>query len=100
MAGSAAKPDDERALLDALVIFFIHLSVRMRLDRLDGVGAVAWAPNHCLAPMIDGFFQGLDLTARINGFPDTFGETFRHYFNRHDAADSGCLGTPGHRSYF
>ena len=37
MSGFAAEPDNERSLLDALVVFFIHLSVRMRLDRLDGV---------------------------------------------------------------
>ena len=58
MSGCTAEPDDERSLLDALVVFFIHLSVRMRLDRLDGVSEVAWASDRCLAPMVDGFFLG------------------------------------------
>jgi hypothetical protein len=79
--------DDERAILDALVIFFIHLSVRMRLDRLDGVKASVWASDACLAPMIQGFFQGLDLTARISGFPEGFPDAFRQYFNHHSKAD-------------
>jgi len=87
MSGCTAEPDDERSLLDALVFFFIHLSLRMRLDRLDGVSEVAWASDRCLAPMADGFFLGLDLTARISGFPETFPDTFRQFFNNHDGTD-------------
>jgi hypothetical protein len=87
MTGTADEPDNEREILEALVVFFIHLSIRMRLDRLDGVKEVVWAPDGCLDPMIDGFFQGLDLTARINGFPEDFPETFRHYISRHPASD-------------
>jgi hypothetical protein len=79
--------DDETALLDALVVFFIHLTVRMRLDRLDGVAEVVWAPDGCLVPTIDGFFQGLDLTARMSGLPEAFPEAVGHYLNRYDTAD-------------
>jgi hypothetical protein len=85
MPGCADEPDNERSLLDALVVFFIHLSLRMRLDRLDGVGEMAWASARCLAPMVDGFFMGLDLTARMNGFPATIHDTFRQFYNHYDA---------------
>lgn len=84
MPGWEAEPDDERSLLEALMFFFIHLSARMRLDRLDGVGNVVWAPGRCLAPMADGFFKGLDLTARLSGLPDTFPDAFRQFFSRLD----------------
>ena len=87
MSGCSAEPDDERSLLDALVVFFIHLSLRMRLDRLDGVSEVAWASDRCLVPLADGFFLGLDLTARMSGFPETFPDTFRQFFNNHDGKD-------------
>ncbi len=86
ITGSARAPDNERSILDALVVFFIHLSIRMRLDRLDGVNNLVWAPDRCLVPMMDGFFQGLDLTARITGFSERFPEAFRQFFNHHDAA--------------
>lgn len=43
----------------ALLIFFANLTVRMRLDRLDGVGSVAWAGEHCVGATIQGFFNGL-----------------------------------------
>lgn len=87
MVGPTQEPADEGALLDALVLFFIHLTIRMRLDRLDGVGAVVWAPACSVDPVVDGFFQGLDLTARMSGFPAAFPEIFRRYFNHHATVD-------------
>lgn len=80
-------PDDEKAILDALLVFFIHLSIRMRLDRIDGVSKIAWAPDDCLAPVTAGFFQGLDLTARIAGFPESFPDLFRLYVGRLEESD-------------
>jgi hypothetical protein len=87
LSGLAAEPDDERSVLDALVIYFLHLSVRMRLDRLDGVSEVVWASDRSLAPLVDGFLLGLELTARMSGFPETVPDTFRQFFNHHDEAD-------------
>ncbi len=75
---------DEKEVLDALMVFFIHLTLRMRLDRIDGVSTIVWAPDPCLAPVVDGFLKGLDLTARINGFSESFPDLFRLYFNHHD----------------
>jgi hypothetical protein len=87
VTGSIDDVDTEGAILDALVVFLIHLSLRMRLDRLDGIGAIAWAPARCLGPIIEGFFQGLDLTARINGFPEAFPDLFRRYVSLQAGAD-------------
>jgi len=75
----ASGPEEENDLLQSLLLFFIHLSVRMRLDRLDGVSKVVWAPDSCLTPTIDGFFQGLDLTSRLSGFPETFPQIFKRF---------------------
>ncbi len=91
MAGTAVEFNNERAILDALMVFFTHLSVRMRLDRLDGVNEVAWASDGCLAPMVEGFFQGLDLTARICGFAEALPKAFRQYFNHHDKKKLSAL---------
>jgi len=78
---------DENELLEALLIFFLHMGVRMRLDRLDGVSEVVWAPDRCLGPTINGFFQGLDLTARLSGFPEDFPRLFHRYVNHQRAGD-------------
>ena len=47
------------AKLLGLIIFFLHLTIQMRIDRLDGVGQVVWAEDHCLKETITGFFAGL-----------------------------------------
>lgn len=44
---------------EALLFFLLNLSVRMRLDRLDGTGEVAWAGDHCVDATIEGFLDGL-----------------------------------------
>jgi len=44
---------------EALLFFLLNLSVRMRLDRLDGVGVVAWADDDCVDATTAGFVEGL-----------------------------------------
>jgi len=46
------------AKLLGLIIFFLHLTVQMRVDRLDGVGQVVWAEDHCLEGTVTGFLDG------------------------------------------
>ncbi len=53
--GSGA-PDATRALL----FFLAGLTLRMRLDRLDGVGSVAWAGDHAVDAVIAGFLEALN----------------------------------------
>ena len=43
----------------ALISFLANLTVRMRLDRLDGVGEVAWAGCHATDGTMAGFLSGL-----------------------------------------
>jgi len=43
----------------AIVYFFLNLTVRMRLDRLDGVGDVAWAGDFCVNAISEGFFDAI-----------------------------------------
>ena len=43
----------------ALILFFLHLTIRMRIDRLDGVSDVVWAEDYCLEGVVPGFFEGL-----------------------------------------
>ena len=45
----------------AVALFMANLTIRMRLDRLDGVGEVAWAPDPCVGATIRGFLDALDL---------------------------------------
>jgi hypothetical protein len=49
-----AGPDD---LWIALIHFFLNLTLRLRLDRLEGTGDLAWAPSDCLSPILSGFLE-------------------------------------------
>ena len=51
------KADANEKMLGSLH-FFLNLSIRMRIDRLDGTGKLAWAgPDEFLAGLIRGFSQ-------------------------------------------
>lgn len=52
----------------ALTYFFLNLSIRMRLDRLDGVGVRAWADGFSLRALIQGFFEGLRILEAGGGY--------------------------------
>ncbi len=43
-----------------LLFFFLDMTVRISMDRLDGVGAPVWTHHSLLSPVITGFVQGLD----------------------------------------
>lgn len=51
--------DDESRLMAALV-FFANLTIRNRIDRLEGTGALAWAGEAALGATVAGFKRGLD----------------------------------------
>ena len=61
---------------EALLFFLLNLSIRMRLDRLDGVGAVAWADDDCVGAILEGFVEGL----RIKQGKGFIGERFVNGF--------------------
>jgi len=46
-----------------LVHFFMNLSLRMRLDRLDGTGELVWAAPDCLTGVVAGFIDGWEQKA-------------------------------------
>jgi hypothetical protein len=53
------EPSEGIPAHEALLFFLLNLSVRMRLDRLDGVGIMAWADDECVDATLKGFVEGL-----------------------------------------
>jgi len=43
----------------ALFYFFLNLSIKMRLDRLEGTGDPVWAGVRCVQATVHGFFESL-----------------------------------------
>ena len=52
----------------AITYFFLNLTIKIRLDRLDGVGKMVWADEFSVAAAIEGFFEALCLMATENRF--------------------------------
>ena len=57
----------------ALFFFLLNLCLKMRLDKLDGVGDTAWADDFCIEASVKGFLDGLRLK-----------EELKHYFSSED----------------
>jgi hypothetical protein len=74
-------------MLEALLVFFLNLTLRMRLDRLDGIGDMAWADNVAVEGALDGFFRGLAMKAEDGIIPEPFVGFFQHYLSRCTQAD-------------
>jgi hypothetical protein len=45
----------------AFIIFFLNLTIKMRLDRKDGVGDVMWADDPCVSATVEGFVDALQI---------------------------------------
>lgn len=68
----ADTPADISAVLDAIVVFLVGLSFRLRLDRLDGVGRPALYPRWVVSDIWKGFWRGLLSGCAERGLPDDF----------------------------
>lgn len=58
LTGDDKGLDDDTRLM-ALLVFFLNLTLRNRLDRLDGTGDPAWADPLAVAATVQGFFEAL-----------------------------------------
>ncbi|MCD6185914.1 MAG: hypothetical protein J7K84_09045 [Deltaproteobacteria bacterium] len=80
IANSNRHETEPNAILEGLLIFFLNLSIRMRLDRLDGVGNTVWANEVAVAGTFKGFMNGLALKSENNIFPEALDKYFKDLF--------------------
>jgi hypothetical protein len=71
-------PDVEQ-ILESLLVFFLNLSVKMRIDRLDGVGEIVWSDDIAVKGVLKGFFEGLVSKPPIRSFPGSLADGFRQH---------------------
>jgi hypothetical protein len=64
-------PVDPQRILQALLIFFLNLSIHIRLDRLDGIGEMVWSDSHAVEPTLVGFLEALSMKPDIPSLPDS-----------------------------
>ena len=72
---------------EALLFFLLNLTLRIRLDRLDGVGEIAWADEGCLSSAMDGFSQALQEKTEKNEFTEDYPQRFRKFLRSLPTAD-------------
>jgi hypothetical protein len=64
----ARKSDCRDKMLGSLH-FFVNMGIRMRIDRLDGTGELAWAGAHCLPGVIRGFVEAWETRGENTHLP-------------------------------
>lgn len=95
--GPFLVPDNPSALslesiLDGLCLFLMDMSLRMRLDRIDGTGPAVFSPANCLPAVWQGFKRGLDSICRQQGLPMDFGQGVLDYLGAHNRRNLIGLG--------
>lgn len=60
----------------ALFYFLLNLTIKMRLDKLDGVSDTVWAEDFCLEASVKGFLDGLRLKEELKNYFSSEDEFF------------------------
>ena len=68
-------------ILEAMLVFFLNLSIRNRIDRLNGVGEIVWSDNIAVEGTLKGFLKGLSQLSYNNLIPDTLAANFINYIS-------------------
>lgn len=68
-----------KEVLEGLLVFLVNLTLRMRLDRLDGTGELAWAGEAAVAGALAGFRDALAEKPPLPDLPAPLELLFRHY---------------------
>jgi hypothetical protein len=73
---SESKEPDSELILEALLVFFLNMAIKMRIDRLDGVGKKVWSDDVALKGILKGFFEGLSLKPLNHLLPASLEQVF------------------------
>ncbi len=93
------KTMDAEIVLEALLIFFFNMAIKIRIDRLDGVGEIAWSDKIALKGMLKGFFEGLALKPPAGMLQAPLVDCFRQHFLACSPADFSDLNHAIARGY-
>lgn len=66
----ADETEKKNHILPSLLVFFFNLSLRMRLDRLDGTGRAVMLMDGVIKATVDGFLDALDEKTKAYDYGD------------------------------
>ncbi|MBT8350725.1 MAG: hypothetical protein KJO26_05775 [Deltaproteobacteria bacterium] len=75
------KEGSLQVIIEAMLVFFLNLSIRMRLDRLDGVGDITWSDDCAVKETVKGFYQALDSKPQVPLIPEPQADFFFDYLS-------------------
>ena len=76
------EDNNPEVMLNTLLIFFLNISIKLRLDRMNGVGEIAWIDDCVVEGIIKGFFKGLQLQATNALIPAAFVRAVKMFLGR------------------
>lgn len=85
--GSGDPGHGLKTLLETLLIFLLNLSIRTRLDRLDGTGDMAWSDVLAVEATVAGMLAGLAEKPPPIELPLPFNQLFQQYLAACSADD-------------
>lgn len=74
-------------ILNTLLIFYLNLSLRLRIDRKDGIGNMVWIESDVVQAITRGFIKGLSLQAENKIIPAELIVAFKTFLFRIPALD-------------
>jgi len=72
---------DAEQMLQALLLFFLKLSIWTRLDRVDGVGELVWSDSDTVRSTVAGIFDGLAGKPADPRLPAAVDTCFQYYLS-------------------
>ena len=76
---SESLESDSELILEALLVFFLNMAIKMRIDRLDGVGDMVWSEDVAIKGILKGFFESLALKPLFSVFSEPLDHCFRQH---------------------
>jgi len=76
-----------QSIMENMLVFFLVMSIRMRIDRLNGVKEIVWAEDFSVLEILNGFFEGLEKMSleKTRGIP--LAACFEYYIFTMDDQD-------------
>jgi hypothetical protein len=78
-------------MLRRMLVAFLHLSMRTRIDRADGTGDLLWADAAAVEPTLVGFVEALAEKSPVPGYPDSVATLFLELLRALPADALGAL---------
>jgi hypothetical protein len=72
---------NSEVILEALLVFFLNMAIKIRIDRLDGVGDIVWSDDMAIKGILKGFFEALALKPEISMFKEPLNNCFRQHLS-------------------